>query len=254
MTTINIARASRQRRHARLVSSAVLLVWIAALIAIGLVLVRLGHGPLQTPRLQPGWASLRRWAETHDAPTIVMAGLRALALALDVYLLATTTLGGMARLVRSIVCVRMLDRVTPPSVRRLLSFAIGGVLLSAPITIPSLRAVPGVASVVSAPPTLRRIEPSPPARPSPPPIPAAVGGPIRPPDPMPLEPPTAWVVRPGDNMWLIARRVLEERSGGPVTAPTIVPFWHLLIDDNRDRAPDPNRIFPRQSLRIPAPP
>jgi len=256
-------------------TAAALAGWLVTLTAVGATLVHLGRGPLALPPVASGIGPLRQWTARRDAPTIVMAGFRALALGLDAYLLMTTVLGAAARTLRCLAGVRLLDRLTPPAVQRLLSAALGGVMLSAPMIVPLPGPSSGTPAAVSPAPTLRRLLPQPPPRlmpeppahaPSPsggaaarpstragPPKPVVVAGPARPPDLAPLEPPNVWVVGPGDNLWDIARSRLEQRDGGPVTAATIVPYWHVLIEDNRDRAPDPNLIYDGQLLRVPPP-
>jgi hypothetical protein len=263
-----IAVNARRPPSGRLRSAAALVAWMAILTAVGVVLVRVGRGPLAAPPLASGLPPLRQWAARRDAPTIVMAALRAVALALDGYVLATAVLGLTVRLIRSVAGVRLLDRVTPPSVRRLLGATVGGVMLSAPMLVPLPRPAAVAAPAVSALPVMRPLLPARPGfRPSaagaaPPtshahaslPKPVVVAAPARPPDLTPRQPPSVWVVRPGDNFWEVARRVLDQQDGRPATAATIVPFWRVLIDDNLDRAPDPNLIRPGQLLRVPPPP
>jgi nucleoid-associated protein YgaU len=107
-------------------------VWTVALLGAGWVLVEVGHGPLALPR-SVGGPSLERWVAARDAATIVMAAARALSLALDAYLLLATLVGATARATGSPRVVRAVDALTPASVRRVLTMAMGGLVLSAPL-------------------------------------------------------------------------------------------------------------------------
>ena len=134
-------------------TAAALAGWLVTLTAVGATLVHLGRGPLALPPVASGIGPLRQWTARRDAPTIVMAGFRALALGLDAYLLMTTVLGAAARTLRCLAGVRLLDRLTPPAVQRLLSAALGGVMLSAPMIVPLPGPASGTPAAVSpAPP------------------------------------------------------------------------------------------------------
>lgn len=59
-----------------------------------------------------------------------------------------------------------------------------------------------------------------------------------------------YVVQPGDNLWLIARRSLEERDR---PARELVAYWHAVIEANAStlRSGDPNLIYPGEVLVLP---
>ncbi|HVM64172.1 MAG TPA: hypothetical protein VMU14_04870 [Acidimicrobiales bacterium] len=127
-----------------------LLAWTATLAAAAWLLARIGHGALGAPPAV-SVAALRSWASARDAATIVMCVLRLLSLVLDGYLLMTTVAGALARAARWTAAVRVLDAVTPSSVRRVLAASVGGIVLSAPFLAPAPWPVP-VAGAVNGPP------------------------------------------------------------------------------------------------------
>ncbi len=115
---------------------ALLLAWLSALVAAGWFLVHIGHGRLAPPpTLSP--AAIRQWSSSRDAATSAMGLLRLVSLIFDGYLLVTTVVGAAARAVRWASLVRVLDLVTLPSVRWLVSASLGGILLSAPLAAPT---------------------------------------------------------------------------------------------------------------------
>jgi nucleoid-associated protein YgaU len=84
--------------------------------------------------------------------------------------------------------------------------------------------------------------------------------------PTPVPPSTAaaaagdaatWTVRPGECFWSIADDVLARAWGRRPTDAEIVPYWHVLIEQNRallaDRA-NADLIFPSQVFTVPPPP
>ncbi|MBW3642398.1 MAG: LysM peptidoglycan-binding domain-containing protein [Actinobacteria bacterium] len=59
-------------------------------------------------------------------------------------------------------------------------------------------------------------------------------------------------VRVGDNLWDIAERQLVQPARGPVPEAQVRGYWVRLIEANRDRVRDADRIYPGQRLRLPA--
>jgi hypothetical protein len=103
--------------------------WVVGLALGGWLLVHMGHGPLTTPSsVRP--SSLRQWWSSHDAATAMMSVLRLVSLVLDGYLLVTTVAGAGARAARCARAVRVLDIVTPASVKRMLVAPMGGLVFS----------------------------------------------------------------------------------------------------------------------------
>lgn len=58
-------------------------------------------------------------------------------------------------------------------------------------------------------------------------------------------------VRAGDNLWDIAERQLAQPAGGAVSEAQVRGYWVRLIETNRDRIRDADRIYPGQRLRLP---
>jgi len=58
-------------------------------------------------------------------------------------------------------------------------------------------------------------------------------------------------VRRGDNLWLIARLVLEARRGTSVTPSEVAPFWASVVAANRARLHDPNLVYRGELVVIP---
>lgn len=61
-------------------------------------------------------------------------------------------------------------------------------------------------------------------------------------------------VRRGDNLWVLAERHLEARTGGPASEAEIRKHWATVIELNRDRLADPtnpSRIYAGQRMRMP---
>jgi len=244
--------------------------WAAALVGIGIVLVRLGHGPLSAPPAGRGVGALAAWARTRDATTMAMSVLRILAVGLDGYLLATTALGAAARLTRPAAPIHLTDRITPRVVRAVLTTALGGLVMAAPVSIPlagatgpapAHHAPPPLARIASGDPgpVLRRADAAPSAPPPERPVERPVGQPhtrVAPVSGGPGIGPTVWLVRTGDSFWRIAQAQLAAHDPAH-TAPTAdqtVPYWRLLVARNRDRLKvrdDADLIYPGQLLVIP---
>jgi hypothetical protein len=100
-----------------------LVLWCGVLV-VGVALFHaLGGGRLAAPPLAVGgWAE---WLAARDPIVAAVAVLRLVVLAVGWYLLAATTVGLVARLLRSARAVRVADAVTLPTVRRLLEASLG---------------------------------------------------------------------------------------------------------------------------------
>lgn len=98
--------------------------WVAVLVATLVAFTALGEGALAAPELTAPstWAD---WAAGRDTPTVVMALLRLLVLALAGYLLAATMVAVVARLSRSARLVRLADAVSLPVVRHVVHAGLG---------------------------------------------------------------------------------------------------------------------------------
>lgn len=241
--------------------------WIAVLIAVIVVLGRLGQGQLSTPPLLDR-PELRAWLDERDAIVAAFALVRLIGLALAWYLLIVTSVGLVARVSRVPALVRMADAATVPAVRKVLG-AVAGVGITA-----------SAASLTAA----HLIQDQPPAE---------VAGPGAMADhqivlsrlpggdevvlrrlaegeegtsTMRLEDETApaeeqaateWVAEPGDHLWHIAEATLADAWGRAPTDAELIPYWQGLIDANRDVLADPDNpdlIHPGQRFALPTPP
>jgi hypothetical protein len=115
--------------------AALLFAWTTLLLAAGALLVCMGRGRLALPA-SPSMTAVRVWAESRDPATLVMCAVRVLSLVLDGYLLMTTVAGATARAARCASAVRVLDVLTPSSVRRVLAVSMSGLILSTPLVVP----------------------------------------------------------------------------------------------------------------------
>jgi len=260
-----VTRRSATGFPRRCAGALLVVAWGAALVGIGAMLLRLGHGPLSTPPAERGVGALAAWARTRDAATMAMSVLRMVALGLDAYLLATTTLGAAARLTRPAAPIHLADRITPRVVRAVLTTALGGLVMAAPVGVPVAGATgPGPARDAGPPlariagadpvPLLRRADAASPAAISERPVarPNTHVAPTIGAD----SSPTVWLVRTGDSFWRIAQSQLTARdpAHGEPTASQIVGYWRLLIAQNRDRLKvreDADLLYPGQRLVIP---
>jgi hypothetical protein len=160
----------------------------------------------------------------------VIAALRYAAFALGGYLALLVTLTALARVTRVASLTRLADALAP---------AVIGVLFGLPT-------VATAQTPTTDPPVvmhqLSDTAPMPPATvtASPPPV-------------QPTTQPT-WTIQPGQHFWAVAEHLVTDRLGRPPTDAEIVPYWHRLIEANRDRLRDrnnPDLVFPSQVLVLP---
>lgn len=265
--------------------------WLAALGVTIAVLSALRRSALAPPPITHGVAALRAWARGRDAPTVLMAALRLVALAMAWYLAATTVAGVLARLSGAAAAVRATDALTLPAVRSLLSSSVGLLLLSAPLAgatsvwtgtaasaaapVPAVagggapwpggEGPPGAAAGRTHSLSIRRLpdvpRPSsgdggggvdvPPVMTLSPPVPGAPNGART------VALPTTWTVEPGDSLWHIADAVMAQAKGRPPQISELGPYWEAVVDANRGRLADPDNpdlLFPGQVMTVPPPP
>jgi hypothetical protein len=210
------------------------------------------------------------WLEAREPVSAAMALLRVVALAAAWYLLVTSVVGAALRLVRARRLVSMADRLTVPALRRLLVATAGmtlasGMLPSAAILAGSSHpaavatSVPHPLVTTAAPTTTTTVATAPPTVTMRllPPEPAAVPVVTPPPAPAARVVTATWTVRAGECFWSIAEEVLLRAWGRPVSDAEIVPYWRMLIEENRHRLGDPRNadlIFAGQVFDVPAPP
>lgn len=236
-----------------------LVAWVAALTAslggMSAAGTVLPTPPVTQPSLLPDYLA-------GTAPLLGAFGiLRVIALALGWYLLASTLLATVSRLLRAARLVRVADWLTLPPVRRLVQAAVGigmaaatvgalsnggeqawyqpseAVVAYADATEPGLQVVPE--GEIGGPTLgLERIAPAQTADAT---LEATDG-------------PALWVVAPGDHLWSIAERVLAAHHGSAPDEATVVTYWQRLVDANRERLADPTNpdlIYPEQELVLP---
>ena len=121
-----------------------LVAWMLALVAAVWLFTWVAGGALDTPPITDP-ASLPAWMVDRPPAEVAFAILRMVVLALAWYLLGTTTVGVVARVVRAARLVAIADVLTVPAVRRLLQAALGAGLAVAAVSsvpVPSLTQAP----------------------------------------------------------------------------------------------------------------
>lgn len=103
--------------------------WTVTLGVSGLILRLAGDGGLGLSTLGDpfGWAS---WVERVGPVAAAFSVVRLLAVGAWLYLVVVTTAGTALRLARAHTLVSVLDRLTPPALRRLLASTVGGITLA----------------------------------------------------------------------------------------------------------------------------
>lgn len=228
--------------------------WVATLIALLVFLHRLGGAVAPPPVTDPG--RLGPWLEVRQPAEAAIALVRLVALGLAWYLLVATVVTVAARLTGSVRLARTADFVSPGTIRRLVSGALGLTMAAATLGGPALAAgqqptnVTGMTTTTAV--TMRRL---PEAGASPTPTPTGPDeAPVLAP---PAEPGRRWEIRPGEHFWSVAEQVLAEAWRRPPTDGEIDPYWRALVARNRDVLRDPGNadlLFPGQVLAVPDPP
>ena len=253
-------------------------VWIAGLLAVGALMLVVGTGQLEGPQMTAPstWSA---WATSRPAPDAAIAVLRLVVLALDGYLLVVTLVAILVRVVHAERAISVADLLTVPAVLRVVQAGLGVGLVGASVAaaasgtagVPTRPTHADVAliSVDDEPPTIRELpehaertttttsttvaEPGP--APSPGPVTASAVPALVAPELSPAAP--TWLVHPGDHFWSIAERTLADAWGRAPTDAEIVPYWHEVIERNRDQLADRGNadlIFPGQTFVLPATP
>lgn len=253
--------------------------WVLVLVAAVFVLRVSGRGSLRLPPVDNA-AAWHTWFAENDATTLAFAFVRVLALGAAWYCVLVTAAGTAARLSRAATLVALVDRVTLPPLRRLLSVTLTAGLATglagagAAVAAPPTTVTPGPAVTV----TMHRLPPAsapgavPPTTtttttPSAPttttttvaqsaPAPPATPDLAPPPPPAPSSASGRWTVRPGDCFWSIAADVLSRAWGRPAADAEIAPYWRRLVEANRAAlvdASNPDLVFPGQVFTLPQP-
>ena len=101
-----------------------LVAWIA-LLAGAIAIATGSRGSLPAPPVTGGATGMSAWLTERDPASAAMAVVRVVVLAMAWYLLVTTLAAAAVRAVHATAAVRALDAVTLPSVRRLVTGAVG---------------------------------------------------------------------------------------------------------------------------------
>ncbi len=264
-----------------------LLVWAASLVTAVALLLWLGQGRLDTPAVTAP-AEWWHWAATGDPLTVVMGGLRVVALGLAWYLTGVTSISVIARRLRSAQLVRVADALSFGPIRTLAQQAVGvslaaGVLVTAvpgvdaghrgdtiaggDVAVAAPIEVEGVDTRAAAPSGLALREPA--APPVPAPSGAATSAPevvdvpltamtVPPGGPSSDEAVTARMrerrVEPGDHFWSIAATEVADHLGRPGSEDEVIDHWEVLVAANADRLVvrgNPDLLLPGQRLLLP---
>ena len=232
--------------------------WCLALAAAALILVVAGPGLPSLPPLRSP-SSWTEWLEVTGPAPAAVALVRLGTLAVVAYLGAVTVTGVAVRLLAADGLVVLVDRVTVPALRRLLSTGLGAGLALGPLT----AVQPALAQPAPAERTLtmRGLAESPatdgetrgePATAGP----AMTMSRVEEDGPDGVAPERTVRVEPGQSFWSIAEDVLRATGRDHRADREVVPYWLRLIEANRQRLADPanpDLVFPGQVLTVPQP-
>ena len=227
--------------------------WTAFLVATLAGLHALGGGPLAAPPVR----GVVTWLGGRDPTLVLFAFVRLALLGVGWYLLASTVLAVVLRLVRADVAAGAVEACSPASVGRLVRAAAGLSLAASVVVVSSAAASEGDELV-----TMRRLPDAG--------SPAADGTDVTD-DPEAaitmtrlddVSPPPAattphrstWTVVAGDSFWSIAERTLAEAWFRPPSDAEIDPYWRQLVEQNRLKLQDPQNpdlIHPAMVLDLP---
>ena len=245
------ASASTSRRPSSRRTGAAAVIFV--LVAVGFLHL-IGSGDLAAPPLLRPRA-LGDWLATHDPITATFALLRLVGLGAGWYLIGTTTLHLVAHLTRSRNVGAAAHFLSTPTVRNLASGLLG-LTLSLQTSAGGQRAsAPGATLERIADPdgtaVLRRLADS-----------EVIvqlanddddnGSAVMrrvPDDPVETPDRSSWLIECGDHPWSIAEEVLTDHWGRPPTDAEIAPFWQALLA--RNDLPNPDLVFPGQTLELP---
>ena len=183
-----------------------------------------------------------------DPTVLAFALVWLVAVAFAAYLLVVTSVSAVVRVLELPRAARIVERAMPAYLRRLLSSvaALGVIAAPSHLDTPRITPVHTVTSVGEPPDdgqaTLHLLgaDEQPTA-----PFPAAA---------VPEDADARWTVEPGDSLWFIASSHLTDANGRAMTDAEIEPYWHQLIETNRDRLvnpDDPDLIFANQVFELP---
>lgn len=223
----------------------------AVMIAV-LVIVTVWLWQLDMGRPVPPGVSLdapRAFIDSDDAVTFVIALVRLVALGFSAYLLVLATMSGIVRWLALPRAVRVVDRLTLPFLRVVLS---GAATLGVFATPPTPSPFPGPVTTVPAAPPAVVAQPQGDDQATLHLLPAEESSVAD------VTPPASsadtWTVEPGESFWVIARSHLAATRGSTIDDRAVDAYWRRLIEANRDRLAnpdDPNLLFADQELVLP---
>ena len=203
----------------------------------------------------------RRLAEAR-ADDVLVAAVWAVAVAVGLWLLASTLAYLAVTALRLSAAARRVGWATLPGVRRAVDGLVAGSIVAgaalgtaAPVVAQAPAAIPGPTYVprpAGDGPAYVPVPAGDGARP------ATTALPVRQPDRnvAPLTRDASHLVEPGEHLWGIARAHLAAASGRPAVdlrPADVAPYWRRLIDANtgRLRSGDPDLIHPGEELVLP---
>lgn len=223
--------------------------WIAGFCLAGWWLLRLG----QLEWLLVDWSDPWSWLTRAETEVAVAAVVRILALAAVGWVLSTSALYAIGRLLGA--RPTSIDWLSIGPVRKAIDALVAGSLVITTMA-PAAAAVdphpappPATAELVGSvdpayvPVPAGRPDPAPPVETEPADVP-------EPPEEAPAD---EVVVRAGDNLWKLAEDRLAVTLGRSPTDAEVAPYWVKVVEANRDRlrSGNPDLIFPGEQVSMP---
>lgn len=221
------------------------------------------------PRLTIAWGDLGGWLATSPAADVVLTAAWLVALACAWWLLVSTVLAVVVRLVRLPRAVKAVDWLALPAVRAAANRLVAATLLGSTVAgaVPAVAAPSPPAPVTAAeqptdpPDELRELVPpvvpqlkAGPASPEPKPSSPARQGPPEQSEPLAAGRRGAvHLVVAGEHLWQIAHDRLVA-AGRPHGRGQVAGYWQQVVATNRDRlaSGDPDLIYPGEEVVLPA--
>ena len=209
------------------------------------------------------WSDPLAWLRSVPVEDALTAGLRAVVLAVALWLTAVHLLYLAAHLLRLRRLLDLTRLLMLPGMRRMADRVVAGMLVATTVAGPATATEQVDPSYVPVPAgwetplTTTTTTVSVTTQPAEAPLPAPPPDPADPSPPHP-EPGSSGlaavevVVQPGDNMWRLAQRRLAE-AGEPTDDRRVAPYWVRVVEANRHRirSGNPDLIFPGEVLVLP---
>ncbi len=238
-------------------------------LGVAVALWLLGRGALATPPID-SWTQIQRWLGERSTAEAAIASLRATAMVVACYLGIVSALTIAAK-VASLDHLEQLARsLLPRSLRPLIGLAVGAgvATAAASITVPRDSAPTRVATIILEAPsdatatmyfvtdplpvtstTVTTLAPNTASSTTLAPMPVVTPATLPPTTTVPapsvatLPSPTVavaqtWTIAPGEHLWAVASETLADSWHRAPTDAEITPYWHQLIETNRNRLID----------------